>query len=944
MAHGADDPAKLAALTTFPVSPALAPVLADLPPIPPLAAGTVIHRYVIERVLGAGAMGTVYAAHDRELGRKVALKVLRHARSSHGQRLLQEAKALARLSHPNVVAVFDAGSHGTVLFLVMELVDGQNLRAWLAERPRSWREVLDVFRAAGEGLAAAHAVGIIHRDFKPDNVFIDRGRGRARVGDFGVARLNKLEGDAAAGDVEPGEGGVESTAHRYSGLTASGAVLGTPAYMAPEQWDPSAALDARTDQFAFCVALYEALYGQRPFAGESVTELATSVGRGELQPAPTDRGEPAWLRRAVERGLARAPADRHPDMRALLGALSRDPVRRRRRWAAAAIGVGLVGAITAGVLVGGRESEGAFCRGAPQLAASAWNPSRRDAIGVAFGATGSALAADTATRVGRALDQRARDWVDLRTASCESTRRGEQPEQALDLVMECFDRRLAELRALTDTMTGRADAALVTRAVQAVDELPPPRACVDAAAHPADVAPPDPGQRAAVASLRARHAGVTALYLTGRYADALEPARALAADARALAYRPFEAEALLLLGEIQRRVGELTPAETTLSEAVAAAKAGRTAALEMESWLELVRLVGADQKRFAEARRLSGVARALLARVPDRERFAADFDSWEGSFLVAEDVDREAARPFIERALAAYERLDGPDSLEMVDPLRHLADLSIFREEYEEALRLYHKARAIAEKKLGPEHPISFAKLAGEGFALGELGKYEEALAAHRRGLELTTRVHGAGSWETAKYENNVGLLLREGKQYPESLRHLERALEIYKRVLGPDHPETALAYTNLTTVLRPLGRAREAIGLLERALAIAEAQGPPGQTNVAGILTNVGETYLELGDAVRARRAVERALAILARAKMKESFLTAWGTFILARALDRTGEHARARELAGRALHTLDEIHDTDVGPDVRAWLAVRQRRRGGSSHRRVKRPRGSR
>ena len=258
-------------------------------------------RYQIIRPIGAGGMGVVYEARDLELHRPVALKMLRPSGDAGvlRERLLAEARAMAKLSHPNVLAVHDVGTLDGGVFLAMELVEGQTLTGWLAQRKRSWQEVLEMFLAAARGLAAAHAVGLVHRDFKPDNVLVGKD-GRARVTDFGLARTSS----------SPLEGGTRV-------VTAS-SLAGSPAYMAPEQMR-AGPIDARADIFSFCVALHEGLFGARPFAGETAFALEQSILRGELR---TVRARvPARVRRAVLRGLRAAPADRPASMDALVAAL-----------------------------------------------------------------------------------------------------------------------------------------------------------------------------------------------------------------------------------------------------------------------------------------------------------------------------------------------------------------------------------------------------------------------------------------------------------------------------------------------------------------------------------------------------------------------------------------------------------------------------------------------
>ena len=303
--------------------------------------GGLIGRYMVISQLGAGAMGIVIAAFDPELDRKVALKLLKVrddglVRTAR-KRLQREAQSLAKLAHPNVVAVHDVGVYAGQLFVAMEFVEGQTLSEWMREavQPRPWQQVLEVFMAAGRGLTAAHENGLIHRDFKPDNVMIGAD-GRVRVMDFGLAR----------GDEAPtGEERAELIAMKtpVEQLTRTGALMGTPGYMALEQFE-GGTIDARCDQFGFCVALYEALYGERPFEGESIGQLVTALIDGEIKAPPRGTKVPAWLREVVRRGLAKDPQARHPSMQALLDALADDPVTRwRRRATRGGIALALVG-------------------------------------------------------------------------------------------------------------------------------------------------------------------------------------------------------------------------------------------------------------------------------------------------------------------------------------------------------------------------------------------------------------------------------------------------------------------------------------------------------------------------------------------------------------------------------------------------------------------------
>jgi serine/threonine protein kinase len=298
-----------------------------------------LHRYDLLERVGSGGGGIVYAGYDPQLERKVAIKLLRGIADERAQlRLVREAQALAKLAHPNVVTVFDvgtyetAGSSGepprtvvpdTAVFIVMEYVDGPTLADWLRER-RSRRAVLEHFLAAGRGLAAAHALGIVHRDFKPHNVVIGRD-GRARVLDFGLSRV--LACDVGSRTPLDDSSVATSAANGAHSLTDFGTVMGTPAYMAPEQ-HVAEAVDARADQFAFCVALFEALHGQRPFVGVGMSELVRAKQQGDVR-AGTKR-LPRRIARALAKGLAPRPEDRHRDLATLLARLEPN---RGRTWA-----------------------------------------------------------------------------------------------------------------------------------------------------------------------------------------------------------------------------------------------------------------------------------------------------------------------------------------------------------------------------------------------------------------------------------------------------------------------------------------------------------------------------------------------------------------------------------------------------------------------------------
>ncbi|HVV88307.1 MAG TPA: serine/threonine-protein kinase, partial [Kofleriaceae bacterium] len=296
--------------------------------------GSTLGRYEVVSKLGEGGMGVVLLAIDPALGRKVALKVLHQDLAEQAEaarrRLLREAQGIAQLTHDNVVTVHDVGTHDGRVYLAMEYVAGQTLGGW--QRGKAWREVVANYLRAGRGLLAAHEAGLVHRDFKPDNVLVSSD-GRVRVTDFGLVSAVDDQPAAGAPGAAAGAGPRREELELGVSMTKTGSIMGTPRYMAPEQ-HLGQPVDARADQFAFCVALYEALYGQPPFLDVSYSVLVGSVLSGEVTPVPAGSAVPPAVRDLVLRGLAHDREARHPSMRELLAGLEAAiaPPPPRRRW------------------------------------------------------------------------------------------------------------------------------------------------------------------------------------------------------------------------------------------------------------------------------------------------------------------------------------------------------------------------------------------------------------------------------------------------------------------------------------------------------------------------------------------------------------------------------------------------------------------------------------
>ncbi|HKE17312.1 MAG TPA: serine/threonine-protein kinase [Kofleriaceae bacterium] len=915
-----------------------------------LAPGTEVRRYVVLEPLGEGAMGVVYAAYDVQLDRKIALKLVRDPRRIVARaRLLREAQALAQLSHPNVVAMFDVGTHRDQVFVAMEFVDGRTLRRWLADAPRTRREVIDVYRRAGEGLAAAHEAGIVHRDFKPDNVLVDD-RGRVLVADFGLALIDRGDDEVAPDDDEEddGEDGADrGAAGPAADLTATGAAVGTPAYMAPEQRSGRAPVGARADQYSYCVALHEALCGARPSVADESARPAGSErdeptaghrappvpppsgsgGPGAANAPATGRHLPARLRRVLARGLSTAPDDRYPSMSALLADLGRAPGRRRRRIAAAAAAAIALAAIAialagAGGLFAAPEQP---CEGAAARMRGVWDGARRHAVQSAFGASGSPLAASAFGRVERSIDGFVSDWVAMHTQACEATRvRGEQSPAVLDLRMACLAERRTELGALVDALSARdVDAKTVERSINAARDLSPLARCADGATLDEQVRPPtDPQGSARVAALRARFARLQAQTRTGRFVQSLEPARQLARDVTALGYRPLEAEVLLHVAKLERKLGHIDRAEDELYQALAAGQAGRAMATTTSAWLELGWMVGVEAGRWDEGQRIARLARGALERMGGDRELESDLEGLIGTLHVQKQ-ELAKARPHLQRSLDLAEKGSSPDKQVVREAIKRMAILAGAEGDHETALRLHRRVRELTEKALGAEHPANLGNLLNEGAMLGELGRVDESLELDRRALAMAEKAEGQASYVRASLLTNIGLLLEMKGDLAGALAEFERSLEVKLALYGKGNKEEAEAQLNAAGALAGLERYPEAIARYRRSIAIYQASAGADHALVADPLVGLGEVYLDTGRARPAIAPLERAVAIYARAEGKNDENAARARFLLARGLWAAHrDRGRARHLAQEARAGYEKAGMKDDAARVSRWI----------------------
>jgi serine/threonine protein kinase/tetratricopeptide (TPR) repeat protein len=790
--------------------------------------GALLGRYVVLDKLGAGAMGVVFAAYDPQLDRKVALKLLLSSGQDSAQiRLQREAQALAKLDHPNVVAVHDVGVHEQQLFVAMEFVEGRDLGAWLksVDAAHPWREVLQVYMQAGRGLAAAHGVGLVHRDFKPANVMLGAD-GRVRVMDFGLARIGAADGprDAKLAG-EPRESSLlEQT------MTKTGSLIGTLAYMSAEQLDGRPA-DAHSDQFGFCVALYETLYRERPFAGETYPTLRDAVVNERIREPPRGSNVPSWLRKVVMRGLAVDPKQRWPSIKALLDALADDPALRRRKWLTATgllvcFGVALWGAheLSQPPSTTGTQA----CEGMQDKLAGSWDEARRAELEAAFRGTGNASAPATWERVEQNLDAYADAWVAARVDACEATQRGEQSGELLDLRMACLDQRRTHLSAMVDELS-RIDAALLRGAIDSVLALPDIERCADADALTAEIPPPeDPATAERVLALEEQLARAWAKQKAKRFADGLVLADAVLAEAITLGYEPLRTRALRRQGDLQMRLGEYATAEATLKQAYDSALGQGMLPEAAATASQLVFLLGHLQARPDDARSWAIHADPLTRVLEDDGQRAAYFDAVGVVALAQREF--EQARSDFEAALALRERALGPDHIDLTLSYSNLGLVAEELGQFEKAREYQERTLAIREQQLGPDHKSVGDSHYNLGVLAAEEKRYDDARRHYERALTIREAVLGPDHPEVAGALSNLANTARKQGQYGEARRHYERAMLVRERALGPEHPHMVYLWAGLGQVLFEQGELVEAVALFERALTLGSATNfPPG-------------------------------------------------------------------------------------------------------------------
>ena len=850
------------------------------PPREPARVG----RYVLGRRLGAGGMGVVYEASDPELDRKIAIKMLR--RGASAERLRREAQALARLAHPNVVAVHDVGEHDGQVFIAMALVDGENLRGWAAGGQHSTREILRVLASAGRGIAAAHQAGLVHRDLKPDNIFVAR-TGEVLVGDFGLAR------DADDEGAEHDEAATAAT-----NLTMTGMVLGTPAYMPPEQAE-GAATEA-SDQFSFCITAFEALHGTRPFAGDTFETLQENIRAARFVEPERPRPLPSRVSRALRRGLAPDPADRFPTMNALLAALEPRPSWLRRALPLAAVAA-IAAALAVTVLVTRRH--GPSCTAVRQELAGTWNPARRGTVLRAL--HDRQLLPQAALELTGELDRYAARWVAVREEACAAEAERQLSADQLAARRACLDARAADLGGVIhDLETAHDPDALLLW--QRIDALWPPEGCRDEATAKLAVGP------SGHAELMRAIAGLDL------HASDLHELTALRDRADAARDQPAQLALDLVYGRFLIDDGSAAQADAPLQQALALAEHLGVVPARIQA-LALLARSACKQGRFDASSPLLVMADADAAH--------------DAASTIDADLVMRA------RAECLYQRRD-PGAIPL---LRELIAHSVVRYGADSPraldlhLQLGESEYALGQFDDGARELAAFDRIAARLVPAGvQAARHEEeaASAAFRGGdLALATEHQrravelwgGDHAQERAAALASLALMYEVGAEWQVAAATHQQVVALVPRG-GASAGLRVESLVQIGVLKLQVGDVAAAAAAFEQAAGEASEVGRADLANDAEI--GRGRVAVERGDFARAARILREALpAYLARPDAA-AYRSGVAQFALARALSETGDPAGAAALASQAeanvAHGVDEAKTNPLGAKLVAPRTV--------------------
>lgn len=797
--------------------------------------GSTIGRYAVVRAIGRGGMGVVYLARDPNLDRMVAIKLVKPSlkgdeRAEHFERrLMREARAMAKLTHPNVLTIFDVGKHQNQVFLASEWVDGSTLEDWIGESTHRWQSVLQPFAGAARGLVAAHAAGLIHRDFKPSNVMVGKD-GRVLVFDFGLVKSVKAS--------------LDDITTQLSGNF----IVGTPAYMSPEQMigDPA---DARSDQFSFCASLYESIAGKRPFAGRSLMELLANIKAGKIE---EPKNIPKWLWDMLKRGLRRNPEERFPSMSAVLEILEEGLAERRRRTLLFVVGAGVIAAAVAALLFYWTSAvdEDELCGVAEQEIAGVWDDNKRASLHEGMMSGEFLYAKDSLDYVSGYFDEYAVDWQEQKRASCVDTKIGKlQTKERFTRREKCLNRLSVQFGALT-TRLQAGDRDSVYHAVTMAQNLAPVSDCsrdrVFVDSRDIDTRTPE--------ALQSHWTDLQILenfLTTKKYEDAELRAQALLEQV--VEHRPTEALVSTLLGAALSKQGKHSEAVQALEGAFYAAVAGKDDKIAATATCEIFRIYGSELHDHKSAQRWRQLAKAAVERDGSDEILIR----WQQTqaYVSVRKGDWASAETQYKVALDKLASAESMNSTQQSEIEWSLGSLFLEREQAEQAELLF---RSVLNKRLeilGAKHPEVAVAKANVARALHGQGKQSEANVLGQESLDSLLESVGEDDLLVGKTLNVLAQFSVAEGLADNANRQLLRALTVKRKVYGKESGQLLSTLVNLMEVDRMRAHYSDLVAHGQEALAIAPQVKNWTALQTQELRLRMAEARLEFGEAEDAQR-----------------------------------------------------------------------------------------
>jgi tetratricopeptide (TPR) repeat protein len=834
--------------------------------------GARLGRYELVRLVGMGGMGVVFEARDPELDRTVAVKVLRErGLGTAGEaRLRREGQTMARLTHPNVIRVYDVGVSRDHVFVAMEFVRGGTLADWLARGTRTPAEIIAVFVQAGRGLAAAHDAGLVHRDFKPTNVLVGDD-GRVLVTDFGLARQS---GDSMPPTVPGGGPTIERAAPN---LTQTGHFVGTPGYMAPEQYS-GGLVDGRADQFGFCVSLWRGLFSSAPYAGSTVDEMVSAAMKLAIVEPPVGSASraPPRIRAALQRGLDPDPSKRFPSMHALLAMLEPRP-SRRWVWIAGAAGAAAIAAV---VIAATRDNNHTTapttdpCPAPDAEIAKLWNITRRTALRDHLTRVDPATGAQRFAAAAEIFDYNLAQWRDTHVAACRATRvDGKQSDSLLDARMGCLRDWLVQIGGIATDLENAADPKQVESTIKSVSTIAPLSRCSDSNAMLArSQFPVAPEARAESDAIQREGMAINKARKGGNVEALVERTNRLVERARKLGNPATLTKAIGMRWRIAVMVGDVDGAIELLREVTEIAARAHDDTEAANAWSVMARLTAQYKGQPDEAKVMVSAARAAAARAGDPPELLADVLIVEGDVLnMARDDEGALRAAETARSLLVEIGAGRPGSSlgpKLADVSQTISTIHWFADRLDRSIPLLQEAKAIWDRAYGPDTVESSGALLDLAQILSQRGEYEAALIAARDGVRI--REERTGRSQVLA----LGLLIQAEVEHAadrvdDAIGTAERALAIARDTMSPDAVQTE--EIRIAGIYGTAGRYREALAIYQRALAAFDKSGMK-TINVPMWWVELGMIERELGQCKDAIVHFRKAAAIARELEGDES------------------------------------------------------------------------